>query len=387
METHLMEEEPPWLKASTPDPVGVAIPVAAQAPAWPAWTAPPTHYTPAPTVTAPPPSPATVAHVRYPQYACSCGTVRLPGCLGGEATRVPVRVHALLVFLPLVRVYSVFRSGAGFAAFALALFGSAGAVAAVLVAEMGHLAAAARFGQKPICIVLWPLGGFGTTARAGSTHCQQIAISIAGLATFIPMGVFWLLLWVVSSPASRQCNSPPCWLDIDRFGDWVAMLFAEQFITNASLFVFNGLIPCYPLACSTIIMNALAMLGVTRRRAAIGIAAVSVPIICLMAGFGIYDLFTPDALIEVDTAEYKFYFHANAFQTLCVSAWLALQTLVLFLAIKEERLDAHALFVNAPNKEAHVSTVNPMGLEYGQLGVSPQSRYPHPEYRQTPTGA
>ena len=186
-------------------------------------------------------------------------------------------------------------------------------------------------------IVLWPLGGVAVSAGAGRTHRDQIFISAMGPATHFPMALVWLLLYFAAYPYSddgaETADEP---LSAERRSDWFAIFFWSQFTTNMALFCFNAMIPCFPLDCSNMLMNALFMLGVGARETALRMVVVSVPIIAIIAALGVWSLAVGNP---------------SAMLTLCMCGWLGFQTYTLYRAYKEDQVAAHPMYANVPAKE------------------------------------
>ena len=105
---------------------------------------------------------------------------------------------------------------------------------------------------------------------------------------------------------------------------------------NVAMFCFNAMVPCFPLDCSNILMNALFMLGIGAREIALRMVVVSVPIIAIIAALGLWSLAVGNP---------------GAMLTLCMCGWLAFQTYNLYKAYKEDQVAAHPMYANLPGKE------------------------------------
>ena len=133
------------------------------------------------------------------------GSLRLPARWGGH--RVPIRLHLLILAMPLLASLTTLARGDGGLAFLIVLLSTGPlGVLMVLVHECGHIAEAARHGCTPSHILLWPLGGLAVIASCGSSHRQMALIAGAGPATHVPMILFWLGLLASTSHLTLSTN-------------------------------------------------------------------------------------------------------------------------------------------------------------------------------------
>ncbi|HEX6737687.1 MAG TPA: site-2 protease family protein, partial [Vicinamibacteria bacterium] len=102
--------------------------------------------------------------------------------------------------------------------------------AAIVVHELGHALAAARFGIRTRRITLWPLGGLAELEREPARPAQEFAVALAGPATSLLLGALCLGLAALVAPLSAPLGGIAAYLGM----------------TNLALGLFN-LIPGFPL--------------------------------------------------------------------------------------------------------------------------------------------
>ena len=108
-----------------------------------------------------------------------CGAVTMPRRWGGH--RVPIRIHGLIIVMPLLSSFGILIAGGGAEAFFLVFIATGPLLTAtVLVHEIGHIAEAARHGGTPSHILLWPLGGLAITRYHPTSHRENALIAAAG---------------------------------------------------------------------------------------------------------------------------------------------------------------------------------------------------------------
>lgn len=270
------------------------------------------------------------------------GSVMLPACLSrDEPARVPIYCHWLMIVLPALTIIGALSTSTGPSGFILAIIVSLpGLYFTVYVHEIGHLVVAARAGATPVKIVLWPLGGLTVIANLTPDYCTRIRVSAAGPLTHIPMGLFWFFLFLASISGKDS-------LYYGDSGDpqgvyWFAVLFANMFWINVLMFIFNGLVPCFPLDCSAIVMNTMAWLGYQHTSIAWCMVYTSVPIIFLIAIWGLW------AFITTGFGSFQIF----------TAAWLGYQTYVLYKAVKGDSLASNSLFKAMPAVKAEPASTS-----------------------------
>ncbi|MFC6954632.1 site-2 protease family protein [Halorubellus litoreus] len=166
---------------------------------------------------------------------------------------IPIKVNiSLVVFLPvlawiiggtgqielyagLVEVVSgvpldVETLQAGNNGFVLGALAAIGLFASVTVHELGHAAAARRYGIETSAITLWILGGLASLERLPKEPGRELVIALAGPAASVVTGIAcYAALFVV--PASAPS---------------VVFVLGFLAITNVTLTVFN-LLPAFPM--------------------------------------------------------------------------------------------------------------------------------------------
>ena len=126
-----------------------------------------------------------------------------------------------------------------------------------------------------------------------------------GPAMHIPMFFFWFLLLVLINQGFTLDYSA---FDVSAFGDWFIILTIQQCWLNILMFVFNALVPCFPLDCecpvhgalcsssvrsstgSQMVMCTMAMRGYEPTSIAKCMCYTSAPIILILVAFGIWEL-------------------------------------------------------------------------------------------------
>jgi Zn-dependent protease/CBS domain-containing protein len=100
---------------------------------------------------------------------------------------VPVRLHFTFILLVIFAAVSVLNSGAG-GSYTLFLIG---ALASVLLHELGHALVARRFGVRTTEIVMFPIGGLSRTDRPLKPGAE-LCVSLAGPAVnlLLASGIF-----------------------------------------------------------------------------------------------------------------------------------------------------------------------------------------------------
>eukprot|EP00656_Telonema_subtile_P029635 TRINITY_DN32726_c0_g1_i1.p1 TRINITY_DN32726_c0_g1~~TRINITY_DN32726_c0_g1_i1.p1 ORF type:complete len:195 (+),score=34.45 TRINITY_DN32726_c0_g1_i1:126-710(+) len=71
-------------------------------------------------------------------------------------------------------------------------------------------------------------------------------------------------------------------------GDWFGRLFVIMTIVNLVMFCFNALVPCFPLDCSAIVVNTLAIKGVSPDQIAKWLLISSGVVILGFCGYALY---------------------------------------------------------------------------------------------------
>ena len=284
-----------------------------------------------------------------------CNIVLPTSITGSEEYSVPVKIHYLLFAVPALSCLSALVAGGGAGAFFLALSSSGPLLyLAVLIHEVGHLIAAAQCGSKPQFILLWPMGGLAVTADAAGSPKDRAYVSAAGPATHIPMFCIWCLFCLMAM--GEVTLSTRGLYTEGGFSMWFSLLCIHQLLMNLIMFLFNACVPCFPLDCSSIIMNTALMYDFDKASIAYGMVASSCPLILGMAIWGLIDIFTT----------------GQGVVTLLVAAWLGSQTYQLYTAYSEESLDQHALFQSASqqSQSQHCSNGGRQTLDQSTLGAA-----------------
>mmetsp|Transcript_5395 Transcript_5395/g.17873 ORF Transcript_5395/g.17873 Transcript_5395/m.17873 type:complete len:173 (-) Transcript_5395:62-580(-) len=150
---------------------------------------------------------------------------------------------------------------------------------------------------------------------------DRMIVAAAGPATHLPMTLCWLILSATTGYPIRFW-SPAVPLEASSLYHWLCWV---GLYINVLLFVFNLLVPVFPLDGSQLLLNFLLLRGATPARAARIIILVSVPMAVLLAGW---------ALVNGNSL--------GCFLVL----WLGMQTWRLHQAAAAGRLETHPLFVD-----------------------------------------
>jgi Zn-dependent protease len=234
-------------------------------------------------------------------------------------SRIPVYMHVSLIIFALLGVillaYTDWPWGvaAGIVVYGLVLW------AAVLVHELGHAFCARKLGGRVERILLWPLGGLAycdcTDVSLGANGFGQVTpwqrakgrilVSLMGPVTHIPMIFAWAC--VVKFYTDAWFVNPQT---VSVENNFVLAVAVHAIVLNASLFVFNLFVPAYPLDGSQILVSLLMASGKSAEQTAFIISMASVPVVVLLAAYGVYSLY---------------YAQAQGLLTVFVTAWMFAQ--------------------------------------------------------------
>lgn len=167
----------------------------------------------------------------------------------GEIRGIQVKLHFALILLiaiwllgslvgpqPLWSAFQVLI-------FAAVLFGS------VLAHELGHCWGAARVGGHSREIVLWPLGGLAVTSGSDRSAFHEFVITLAGpLVSLALAAVFGLVVLVLPDSLSSTTA-----------GAVAAFVLIQARNVNLMLFLFNMLVPLFPMDAARIVRSVLSM--------------------------------------------------------------------------------------------------------------------------------
>ncbi|GAB5036064.1 peptidase m50 [Nannochloropsis oceanica] len=268
-------------------------------------------------------NPAGVADNPFPkQWAWQMGTIHLKGQV------VPVKLHFLLPIFWVLSLLSGLAYGGTYIGFrfiidVLILF------VTVFAHELGHSYAAIQYSGKCHCITLWPLGGFAEVTHEQGPK-EDLWVSFAGPLTHVPMCAIWygIVAAVVRGPFNIMTipcdlfNSQPCF--------WTNVCVSAGFL-NICLFLFNLLIPAYPLDASRILVDFFALCKVEVNKAALITAGISMPIGLGLLCYGFWG-FSRGA--------------ANYTMTLFLAIFILYSTWGVFKAARSGNAARHPMFVH-----------------------------------------
>ena len=176
---------------------------------------------------------------------------------------IGVYVHASFLLIVAWVAFGRMQAGGGAGAvlesvlFLLALFGC------VLLHELGHAVAAARYGIRTRDIILLPIGGLARLERMPTDPRQELVVAIAGPLVNVAIAA---ILWVWLSLTGTLVPA-------DQVGLTVGPFFERLLVVNLGLVVFN-LLPAFPMDGGRVLRSVLAMrvgpLKATRIAATIG---------------------------------------------------------------------------------------------------------------------
>ena len=234
-------------------------------------------------------------------------------------------------------------------------------------------------------IILWPLGGFvelgqtkgmdvmGMTGEKKRISClvhlqhlphskilipyhcslfiaEDFWVAFAGPLTHIPMIGIWFALWWFTRDPSLPFKAFSTYeiSMTSTAGLWVAELSEGAITLNAALFLFNLLVPAYPLDGGRILAALLVKCGTPVRSAA---RITSVSAMCiggLMIAYGLYG-FIDDGFNGGGSSAF----------TLLIGAWIIFCSLGLYRLVREDRVHEHPMF-NKPCYLRDVERQNPV---------------------------
>jgi len=197
----------------------------------------------------------------------------------------------------------------------------------VLVHEFGHSFMAIHIGGTVEKIMLWPFGGLAYCAFAREPK-KQLAVSIAGPLTHIPMAAIWLLLWFLT-------RDPVACAPFSLFGPiynvkqcFISIITMEAFRMQVLLFAFNMFFPVYPLDGGKILLSFMIMCCALTPPTAAKICIGTSTALCLgLIAFSVYTV--------------------NWF-TILLCCWILYQIYNMYSYLRDGRISAHPLFEHAP---------------------------------------
>jgi len=199
--------------------------------------------------------------------------------------------------------------------------------ATVLIHEFGHSAMALRIGGTVEKIMLWPFGGLAYCAFSREPM-KQLAVSIAGPLTHIPMAGIWLLMWYLSTDPLHCAK-------FSLFGSignpqqcFIPVVALEAFRMQVLLFAFNMFFPVYPLDGGKILLSFMIMCcSLTPPTAAKVCIGVSTTFCLGLLAFSVLTMNWFGAL-------------------LCF--WILYQVYQMYTYLRDGRISEHPLFEHAP---------------------------------------
>jgi stage IV sporulation protein FB len=158
-----------------------------------------------------------------------------------------IKIHLTFLLLLAWIGFSYYRQGGTQAAvegvtFILLLFGC------VVLHELGHAAAARRFGIKTPDIILLPIGGVARMQRMPDKPWQELIVALAGPAVNVVIAA--ILIFVLRNEADPA--------HFGRIDDPAVPMAAKLASVNIMLVVFN-MIPAFPMDGGRVLRSLLAM--------------------------------------------------------------------------------------------------------------------------------
>lgn len=268
-------------------------------------------------------------------------TITLSPKIGGRGEVIPVKGHVLLLIVPALACLAVLSARGDLAAFLLVLcvYGPFLWIT-VMVHELGHAWMASRCGAAPLELLLWPLGGLLSVAINGQTPRERFLIALFGPLTHIPMTLLWVFLAWCFMGFDAEGELSEGWYRrkvAEEYGwAWFVELSTAIINMNAMMFVFNALVPCWPLDGAVMAVSVGLMCGKEKDTIAAYCIYASCFFALLIFGYGLYELI---AL-------------GGGAMWLFMGVWIAQQTYLLHNERKEGRLDTHPNFATPAPRPA-----------------------------------
>jgi len=242
---------------------------------------------------------------------CTCGLCTVFGFKIVIHYSFPLYIVALLIIA--IAIEKKFESFIFYVLYVVILFGS------VLLHELGHAFMAKCLGGTVHKILLWPFGGFAYCAHSGEP-LKQLAISVAGPLTHIPLILIFWGIWVAVK--NGDCDS--LWKRGSVTKCFMQNIFLEGFRIQVLLCVFNLFIPLYPLDGGVIFLTLLMHYGnMSAEMAAKVSVGLSTIILITMIGLAFWSM---------------------DYLSMLICTWLAFQVFQLYRCIKQGKIKEHPLF-------------------------------------------
>mmetsp|Transcript_25473 Transcript_25473/g.33271 ORF Transcript_25473/g.33271 Transcript_25473/m.33271 type:complete len:286 (-) Transcript_25473:130-987(-) len=252
---------------------------------------------------------------------------------------IPVKIHIsfILYFLCVLATSGFLTGNAGWVSFLYhfllngpILFGT------VLIHELGHALTTLKLGGHVSHILLWPLGGLAFVGH-DTGHKNDLLIAAAGPLTHIPMGLFWLVLLLVSTHGQFYVHG-------QLKSHFWAYIFEASMWINVLVMAFNLLLPCYPLDGGRIFANTLLLCKVEAKKAAYITCGFAFPIACLIILWGVF--------VVLSSGPYGIF-------TILVGVWIFSSTYQLWDLTRKGFVMHHPLFRESSQRH---SDTNPSGV-------------------------
>ena len=193
----------------------------------------------------------------------------------GKIARIPIRVHWLFLLTPL------FWSGD----LTTNLLLSGALFLSVLIHELGHALMARRVGGNAHEILMWPLGGLAFVSHPGDVK-DDLKVTLAGPAVHIPIALICFGALVAMGNPPDPGYFSPFWGG-SMPTDYASGIVLAILKTQVMLFLFNMLVPAYPLDSGKVLIASMLLYGVARQTTATVVTFLSVGVgVVLMTYFG-----------------------------------------------------------------------------------------------------
>ena len=208
----------------------------------------------------------------------------------------------------------------------------------ILIHEFGHIKMSQRLGGHAVEIILWPLGGLAVSSSPNpATPQNMLLVAAGGPATHIVQMFFWIILAIVFQALGDGAGWGVNYNVIHNgnVGDYFAMIAVGALYLNLILFLFNLLIPAYPLDGGQIFASALLMCGLPASTAAMITSIAGMIIAALLFVYALFSLFIT----------------LNPFSILnmLVAAWIFRSSYELYKMYENGTVMNHPLFRTAGN--------------------------------------
>ena len=161
-----------------------------------------------------------------------------------------------------------------------------------------------------------------------------------------------MLFWIILTIVFHAIGDKPGWnidykviMGTTNFGDYMTMICLGGLYINILLFVFNLLLPAYPLDGSTIVTNVLLMFNVPTITTAMIVSIVGLILSVLVFIYSILSFFTENQ-------------HPFSILLSIMSIWVIMTSYELYKMYENDTLSQHPLFGHVDNNHNEATERN-----------------------------